>query len=130
MQKEIVKGDGCLRFLAHLYYCITGALRPSCISSSVQDLGYPTLISLTNLSTFPYGSLQRRNFLSIIFVIGLKNSWLEMPRFFYTLIVCVRPHINRDLLNNTVIPGISILKQRGTDLRNDTANFWHCDGIV
>lgn len=38
-------------------------------------LGYPTLISLTNLSTFPYEKLRRGTLsVSIISVIGLKKT--------------------------------------------------------
>lgn len=63
MQKGIVKGDGCLRFLAHLYYCITAgtstivhilSLSLSLSAFYTGCLGYPTLIPFTNLeSIFP-----------------------------------------------------------------------------
>lgn len=115
--------------LVHLYYCITGVPRPSCIFSLFHTgrdgyLEYPTLISSTNLSIFPHRSYDVKT-LSMPIIFGLENSWLEISRFFYTFIVCARPHINRDLLNNTVIPQVSrFLKQRGTDLRNDATNFW------
>lgn len=120
MQKEIVKGDGCLQFLAHLYYCITRVLRPLCIFSP-PPLSYAGLSRICNFNFFDEivdFSLQklRRKTLSmpIIFVIGLKNSWLEMSRIFYTFIVCMRSHINRNFLNNIVILGILSLKRRGT----------------
>lgn len=99
------------------------------LSLSLSSVGTSPVSNFNFFDEFVDFSLQklrcRTLSVSIIFVIGLKKfSWLEMPRFFYTSIVCVRPHINRDFLNNIVIPGILILKQCGTDLRDDAANFW------
>lgn len=108
--------------LVHLYYYITGVLRPSYIFSLPyrdEYLEYPTLISLTNLSIFPHKSYDVE--MPIIF--GLENLAKNTEIFLY--VHCLREtHINRDLLNNIVIPQLLTLKQRGTDLRNDATNFW------
>lgn len=91
MQKEIVKGDGCLRFLAHLYYCITGVLRPSCISSLVRTWGWISSISDFNFfDEFVDFSLQKLLRFLRPLLPGLKNSRLETPGFFRTF--AVRAH--------------------------------------
>lgn len=74
MQKEIVKGDGCLRSLAHLYHCIAwGAL----IVVHILSLFYISQIFNCNfVNEFRDFSLEklRHKMFSIAFLVSLDSK--------------------------------------------------------